>query len=50
LKKARCLADEAARQLDYQTPDETEEFPGQRAAERASFNQVQPGTVQFALA
>jgi hypothetical protein len=49
-KKARRLADEAARQLDYQTPDAPEEFPGQRAVERASFNEVQLGTLQFALA
>jgi hypothetical protein len=27
-KKARCLVDEAARQLDYRTPDNPEEFPG----------------------
>jgi hypothetical protein len=27
-KKARRLADEAARQLDYLTPDAPEEFPG----------------------
>jgi hypothetical protein len=49
-KKARRLADEATRQLDYQTPDEPKEFPGQRAAESASFNEVQPGTLEFTLA
>jgi hypothetical protein len=49
-KKARRLADEAARQLDYQAPDDPEEFPGLRAAQRESFNEVQPGTLEFALA
>jgi hypothetical protein len=39
-KKARCLAEDAARQLEYQAPDDPEEFPVQRAAERASFNKV----------
>jgi hypothetical protein len=49
-KKARCLAEDTARQLDYQAPDDPEEFPGQRAAERTLFNEVQPGTLEFALA
>jgi hypothetical protein len=49
-KKARHLADEAADQLDYQAPDDLEEFPGLRAAEVESFNEVQPGTLEFALA
>jgi hypothetical protein len=48
-KKARRLADEAARQLDYQVPDNPVEFPGPRAVERESFNEVQPGTLEFAL-
>jgi hypothetical protein len=50
LKKARRLADKAAHQLDYQAPDDPEEFPGQRAVEVESFNEVQPGTLEFALA
>jgi hypothetical protein len=41
-KKARRLSEDAARQLDYQAPDDP--------AERASFNEVQPGTLEFALA
>jgi hypothetical protein len=49
-KKVRWLADDAARQLDYQAPNDPEEFPSQRAAERTSFNEVQPGTLEFALA
>jgi hypothetical protein len=49
-KKARRLADEAARQLDYQAPDDPKEFPGLRAAKLESFNEVQPGTLEFALA
>jgi hypothetical protein len=49
-KKTRRLADEAAVQLDYQAPDGPEEFPGPRAAEVESFNKVQPGTLEFALA
>jgi hypothetical protein len=49
-KKARRLADVAADQLDYQAPDDPEEFPGLRAAEVESFNEVQPGTLEFALA
>jgi hypothetical protein len=50
LKKARRLADEAAGQLDYQAPDDPEKFPGLRVAEVESFNEVQPGTLKFALA
>jgi hypothetical protein len=49
-KKARRLVEDATRQLAYQASDDPEEFPGQRAAERASFNEVQPGTLEFALA
>jgi hypothetical protein len=49
-KKARRLTDEAAGQLDYQAPDDPEEFPGLRAAEVESFNEVQPGILEFALA
>jgi hypothetical protein len=49
-KKARRIADEATRQLDYQASDDPEEFPGLRAAERESFNEVQRGTLEFALA
>jgi hypothetical protein len=49
-KKARRLADEAAGQLDYQALDNPEEFPGLRAAEVESFNDVQSGTLKFALA
>jgi hypothetical protein len=41
-KKARRLTEDAARQLAYQALDDTE-FPGKRAAERASFNEVQAG-------
>jgi hypothetical protein len=37
------------RQLDYQTPDDPEEFPDLRAAERAFFNEVQPGSLEFTL-
>jgi hypothetical protein len=50
LKKARRLADEATRQLDYQAPDDPKAFPGLRAAERESFNKVQPGALEFTLA
>jgi hypothetical protein len=49
-KKARHLAEDASRQLDYRATDDPEEFPSKRAAERASFNEVQPGTLEFALA
>jgi hypothetical protein len=42
LKKARCLADEAVSQLDYQAHDDPEEFPGLRSVEVESFNEVQP--------
>jgi hypothetical protein len=44
-KKARRLADEATHQLGYQAPDDPKEFPGLRAAERESFNKVQPGAL-----
>jgi hypothetical protein len=40
LKKARRLTEDVARQLAYQAPDDPEEFPGPRAAERTSFNEV----------
>jgi hypothetical protein len=49
-EKARRLADNAARQLAHQAPEDTEEFPSQRAAECASLNKVQSGTLEFALA
>jgi hypothetical protein len=49
-KKARWLTGDTARQLAYQAPDDSEEFPSQRAVERASFNKVQLGTLEFALA
>jgi hypothetical protein len=38
-KKARHLADEATRQLDYQASDDLEKFPRLRAAELESFNE-----------
>jgi hypothetical protein len=50
LKKSRRLTDEAARQLNYQAPDDLEQFPGLRATELESFNEVQSGTLEFALA
>jgi hypothetical protein len=34
-------------QLEYRTLDNPEEFLGLRAAERASFNEVQPGTLDY---
>jgi hypothetical protein len=49
-KKARRLADEAARQLDSQALDDPKEFPGLRATKVESFNEVQPGTLEFTLA
>jgi hypothetical protein len=49
-KKARCLAEDATLQLEYQAPDDPEEFPGLKVAELASFNEVQPGTLDFVLA
>jgi hypothetical protein len=49
-KKAHRLADEAAGQLDYQAPNDLKEFPGLRAAEVESFNEVQPGTLEFGVA
>jgi hypothetical protein len=49
-KKAWRLAAAAACQLDYQAPNDPEEFPGQRAAKRTSFNKVLPGTLEFPLA
>jgi hypothetical protein len=48
-KKARCLTTDAACQLEYQASDDPEEFLGLRAAERASFNKVRPGTLEFVL-
>jgi hypothetical protein len=50
LKKARRLVEDAALQLKYQVPDDPEEFPGLRVAELASFNKVQPRTLDFVLA
>jgi hypothetical protein len=50
LKKARRLAENAALLLEYQAPDGPEEFPGLKASELAFFNEVQPGTLDFALA
>jgi hypothetical protein len=49
-KKARHLTEYAMLQLEYQAPDDPEEFRGLKAAELASFNEVQPGTMDFALA
>jgi hypothetical protein len=49
-KKVRHLAKDATCQLDYQAPDDPEECPGKRAVECASFNEVQPGTLEFTLA
>jgi hypothetical protein len=43
-KKARRLGEDVARQLEYQAPDDPEEFPGLRATECATFNEVQLGT------
>jgi hypothetical protein len=37
-------------QLEYQASDDSEEFPGLKVAELASFNEVQLGTLDFALA
>jgi hypothetical protein len=39
-KKVCRLATDAARQLAYQATDDPEEFSGQRAAKRASFNEI----------
>jgi hypothetical protein len=36
------------RQLDYQAPNDPEEFPSLRVVELESFNEVQPGTLEFA--
>jgi hypothetical protein len=47
LKKACRLVEDAALQLEYQAP---EEFPGLKAVELASFNEIQPGTLDFVLA
>jgi hypothetical protein len=49
-KKACRLGEDTACQLEYQAPDNPEEFLGLRAAECASFNKVQPGTLEFVLA
>jgi hypothetical protein len=49
-KKARRLGEDATLQLEYQAPDDPEEFLGLKAAELASFNEVQLGTLDFALA
>jgi hypothetical protein len=48
-KKARDLTEDAALQLEYQAPDDLEEFSDLRVTERASFNEVQPGTLDFVL-
>jgi hypothetical protein len=40
LKKAQRLAEDTALQLEYQAPYDLEEFPGLKAAELASFNEV----------
>jgi hypothetical protein len=50
LKKAQRLAEDTALQLEYQASDDPVEFPGLKAAELASFNVVQPGSLDFALA
>jgi hypothetical protein len=50
LKKARRLTEDAVLQLKYQAPDDSEEFPGLKAVELASFNEVQSGSLNFALA
>jgi hypothetical protein len=50
LKKVRRLAEDTALQLEYQASDDPVEFPGLKAAELASFNEVQPGSLDFALA
>jgi hypothetical protein len=49
-KKTRRFGEDTACQLEYQALDDPEEFPGLRAAECASFNEVQPGTLEFVLA
>jgi hypothetical protein len=49
-KKARRLAEEATLQLEYQAPDDSEEFPDPKAVELTSFNEVRPGTLDFVLA
>jgi hypothetical protein len=46
--KKTCIGTEE--QLQYWTADDPKEFPGLRAAERASLNEVQPGTLDFVLA
>jgi hypothetical protein len=50
LKKTCHLQDYTAQQFQYQAPNDPDEFLGQRMAEPASFNEVQPGTLEFALA
>jgi hypothetical protein len=50
MKKARRLAEDAARQLEYQAPDGPEGFLGLRAVVSASFNEVRPETLEFVLA
>jgi hypothetical protein len=50
LKKAWRLTEDAALQLEYHAPNDPKEFPGLKAAELASFNEVQPGTLDFVLA
>jgi hypothetical protein len=48
-KKTWRLAEDTAFQLEYQAADDPEEFYGLKAAELASFNEVQPGTLDFVL-
>jgi hypothetical protein len=44
------LASTKQRQLKWATPDNSEELPAKRAVERASFNETQPGSLEFSLA
>jgi hypothetical protein len=46
-KKTRLSAEE---QLMYWTTNDPEEFPGLRVTEHASFNEVQPRTLEYVLA
>jgi hypothetical protein len=49
VRKTRRLRDDAEGRLQYRAPNYPEEFPGLRAAERISFNEVQPGTLEYVL-
>jgi hypothetical protein len=40
----------AARELQFQAPDDPKEFSGQRVAKCTSFNEVQPARYDFTLA